>query len=524
MTYGPATVSFTPGIHLPGVESHRKDLNAKQSPASSQASKAQTKMTQAKASVTSSFNNLKEKVSTDSIKQVATAAFACAALAIVGVGIYRAVAAIPSLFAPVYIDQLHQEVLDSLRGVNKGVSFAQNNQNFMDYLFEQSPYRHWPQSGKDYVQECLNTDSTLAASATEYLIKKAQENRDSTLLKTIRKTCANADKLTASCAKAQTLLADKLADNVKMCRKSNNAFCLQAKHDQLVQSIQNVQQEKAALASLFKNDQDVNFISQFIQSDLFANHFDDQFVQSARNANQQFLKGILDAKKEDLTRSIKGYERKIASLCLAKDSSALAKCSEGHAFLEQQLEYQSKAALSSEEKLAKIATANSIKRECKKPSTLCTKAKNTAFDLALDPALPNQNWLAITKLLADRDSSPEFAAFVELSCQTFLNENPTFDNDDDTLEKIFWDLQYGLVFDKSAPIKIANSLANALLQLPSSPSYEKIIELFKNWEDKCKTSGTYYYDSHFSQNHYARELEKILSKKIKQLESNRKVK
>jgi len=514
MNGGLYRVSSSPGYRLPGEESPTKEVNHKKTSVSSQA----------KTLIAHGVSSLKEKASNASIQQIGTAVFTCAALAVAGVGIYRVATAIPALFRPIYTDQLHKDSLDTLRGVNNGESFVQDNQKLIDrYFAEQSSYRRWPQSGKDYIQECLSTNTPLAASATEYFVKKGLENQDNNLLKAIRKTCAATKTMTPGCLKAHTLLSDKLSDTIKSCRKSHNAFCQQAKNDQLAQSIQNTQTDKAQLAEIIqKNDE--GMFSTFIESDLFASIVpDDRILQDIKDAkNSEFVQSLIHSKKHELIKSIQGHERKIVQLCLDKKGK-LPGCEEGMDFLQKQLASPI-AAPTAEEKKAKLSTASSIKKGCKNSNTaLCATAKKTVLDLTLDPTATSQNWLPITKLLAEKDTSPEFANFVESSCQTFLKENPILNTNH--LWNIYWDLKYRNVFDQSPPsvVKIAISLANALSRFPSSASYEEMTKLLKDWRDKCEKGNSddddYY--RYYSSSNDGKRVAEILSNTISQLEKNR---
>lgn len=176
-----------------------------------------------------SADAVKRKDYLNSITSVAKAALKWTMIGALFFGLQRAIS-----IRPVYINETHQQ---ALQGLNGGINSTPNTaQTLLDHYFEEQPvYKRWPESGKDYIRQCFESDSPEASSSIRYFVKKGLENKDSGLVRNVIKTCASSRTTTQSCLVAQKVLIEESADTLgtlkkiaNTCNKSKNTFCKDA--------------------------------------------------------------------------------------------------------------------------------------------------------------------------------------------------------------------------------------------------------------------------------------------------------
>lgn len=134
---------------------------------------------------------------------------------------------------PVFINDVHQHALQELNGGNLPVQGVSSDARALidHYFTEQSSFKRWPQSGKDYVTQCLESSSQASIHSTSYLIEKGINNSDHGLINKIIKTCASASSDTQSCLTAEKVITqsakaeDFSRKMLSSCKKSRNIFC-----------------------------------------------------------------------------------------------------------------------------------------------------------------------------------------------------------------------------------------------------------------------------------------------------------
>ena len=105
-----------------------------------------------------------------------------------------------------YINETHERALQELNGKNDSLKISPDAQLLIDHYFdERVVFKRWPQSGKDFVEQSLESSSLAASANTRYLIEKGFENSDFGLINTISERCASADSDSQSCLTAENL-------------------------------------------------------------------------------------------------------------------------------------------------------------------------------------------------------------------------------------------------------------------------------------------------------------------------------
>lgn len=176
--------------------------------------------------VVDAVESFKYKEYTESMTNLAKAALKWACMGAVCVCFSRLVTE-----SPIYLNEVHGRAVN---GLNEDGSqeISSDSKLLLDkYFQEQSHFKRWPQSGKDYVRQCLEGNADEASYSTRYFIEKSIEHNDSSALKEVIKSCSQAATTTKSCLAANEVFHKNLESAgvgrklLLACRKSENAFC-----------------------------------------------------------------------------------------------------------------------------------------------------------------------------------------------------------------------------------------------------------------------------------------------------------
>ncbi len=147
---------------------------------------------------------------------------------------------------PVFLNDVLHKAEQEVQNNPQSTTVPESTKKLVESLYHEQPnYRHWPQSGKDFVANNLNSNTAASAAVVTHLVAQANQRDDSSLIRAIKKTCSSAAGHMTSCLAAlksfvgsstkETL--DDAMSITRQCKKSENSYCVQASEEAKRQSM-----------------------------------------------------------------------------------------------------------------------------------------------------------------------------------------------------------------------------------------------------------------------------------------------